>query len=136
MAAVSDLDALLAGLDPSTDRTPYLFCSVPPSPWPPAVPAGVEPVAVVVEDEGLTLVVPSDQADAAGLDADRGFVAGRITLRVHSDLTAVGLTAHVAQVLADAGISANVVAGRFHDHVFVPLDRLDEAVALLTGTGS
>lgn len=133
MAAVSDLDALIAGLDASSDRTPYLFCSVPASPWPPAVPDGVEPVAVVAEDEGFTVVVPADQADAAGLDAERGFVAGRVTLRVHSDLAAVGLTAHVSRVLAEAGISANVVAGRFHDHLFVPFDRLDEALGLLQG---
>ena len=136
MAAVSDLDALIAGLDASSDRTPYLFCSVPASPWPPAVPDGVEPVAVVAEDEGFTLVVPAGQAEAAGLDADRDFVAGRVTLQVHSDLAAVGLTAHVSRVLAEAGISANVVAGRFHDHVFVPFDRLDEALDLLGGTGS
>jgi uncharacterized protein len=136
VAAVSDLDALLAGLDASSDRTPYLFCSVPSSSWPPAVPEGVEPVAVVAEDEGFTLVVAAEQADAAGLDADRGFVAGRVTLRVHSDLAAVGLTAHVSRMLADAGISANVVAGRFHDHVFVPFDRLDEALDLLGRAGS
>lgn len=135
MAAVSDLDALLAGLDASSDRTPYLFCSVPTSPWPPAVPTGVEPVAVVAEDEGFTVVVAAEHADAAGLDADRAFLAGRVTLRVHSDLAAVGLTAHVSRVLADAGISANVVAGRFHDHVFVPFDRLDEALDLLGSTG-
>jgi hypothetical protein len=136
VAAVSDLDVLLAGLDASSDRTPYLFCSVPSSPWPPAVPEGVEPVAVVAEAEGFTLVVAAGQADHAGLDADRAFVAGRVTLRVHSDLNAIGLTAHVSRVLADAGIAANVVAGRFHDHVFVPFDRLDEALDLLRGTGS
>ena len=97
------------------------------------MPDGVEPVAVVAEDEGFTVVEAADQADAAGLDAERGFVAGRVTLRVHSDLAAVGLTAHVSRVLAEAGISANVVAGRFHDHLFVPFDRLDEALGLLQG---
>ena len=109
MAALSDLDALIAGLDASSDRTPYLFCSVPASPWPPAVPDGVEPVAVVAEDEGFTVVVPAEQADAAGLDGERGFVAGRVTLRVHSDLAAVGLTAASEKVSFTAVIEATPV---------------------------
>ena len=54
-----------------------------------------------------------------------------ITLRIHSSLEAVGLTAAVATKLAKAGITANVVAAYFHDHIFVPVERADEAVKLL-----
>lgn len=52
---------------------------------------------------------------------------------MHSSLEAVGLTAAVAARLAEPGISANVVAGFFHDHVFVPWARREEAVEALWG---
>jgi hypothetical protein len=35
--------------------------------------------------------------------------------------------------LADAGISANVIAALHHDHIFVPWDRRDDALAVLRG---
>jgi hypothetical protein len=50
---------------------------------------------------------------------------------VHSSLEAVGLTAAVAGALTAAGISANVVAAFHHDHVFVPADRAEAAMAQL-----
>lgn len=136
MDGADDLAQLLASMDPVTDRVAYVFCSVPGPAWPPAVPAGVTAVATVLEDEGTTLIVARDQALAAGLDHDPGFVAARITLRVHSALDAVGLTAEVAGALAEAGISANVVAGRHHDHLFVPWDRTDSALAVLDDLGA
>jgi hypothetical protein len=55
----------------------------------------------------------------------------RITLAVHSGLAAIGLTARVATALAARGISANMIAAFHHDHVFVPWDRRDEAMAAL-----
>lgn len=87
------------------------------------------PVVTVAEDEGLTLVVPQDDADAAGLAYDD--FAGWIKFRVSSAPEAVGLTAAVARALADAGLSCNVVAGCHHDHLFVPYDRAAQAVAVL-----
>lgn len=56
-----------------------------------------------------------------------------ITLTVHSALDSVGLTALVATRLAEQQISCNVIAGYHHDHLLVPADRADDAVALLTG---
>jgi uncharacterized protein len=87
------------------------------------------PVVTAAGDEGLTLVVPQDDADAAGLAYDD--FAGWITLRVNSAPEAVGLTAAVAWALADARLSCNVVAGCHHDHLFVPYDRAAQAVAVL-----
>jgi len=66
-------------------------------------------VVVVAEAEGTTLVLPRERADELGLTY--AFVASWITLRVHSALDAVGLTAAFAAALTDEGISANVVAG-------------------------
>jgi ribosomal protein S18 acetylase RimI-like enzyme len=124
-AGERDLQRLLAGLSPRVAAEPYVFVAVDDG----RVPAGVEPFATVREDEGLTLVLPKRQADRAGLAYD--FVAVGITLQVHSDLAAVGLTAAVATRLAEAGISCNVVAGFHHDHLLVPRERAEEAVAEL-----
>jgi len=59
------------------------------------------------------------------------FVAAWITLQVHSALEAVALTAAISHALTEAGVSANVVAGYTHDHVFVPLERADDAMRAL-----
>lgn len=50
---------------------------------------------------------------------------------MHSDRHAVGLTAAFATALGQAGISCNAVAGAYHDHIFVPVERADLAVAVL-----
>jgi uncharacterized protein len=88
-----------------------------------------EDEATVREEEGLTVVVARERADDLGLAYD--FAAAWITLRVHSALDAVGLTAAVSRALADAGMSCNVLAGAYHDHLLVPAGRGDEAVAIL-----
>ncbi len=85
--------------------------------------------AVIRESEGTTLVVRREVADAAGLPYD--YVAAWITLTVHSSLAAVGLTAAVSTALAEAGISCNMLAAFHHDHLLVPSDRADDALAAL-----
>jgi hypothetical protein len=97
------------------------------------IPSGVHPVVTVREKEGLTLVVEQSEADAAGLSYE--YVAAWITLEVHSALEAVGLTAAISNALTDAGISCNVVAGYTHDHLFVPHDRAQDALAALRSLG-
>jgi hypothetical protein len=93
-------------------------------------PPGVDlPFAVIREDEGLTLVLTRAEADRVGLRY--GYVAARITLRVNSALADVGLTALVSRILAEAGISCNVIAGLAHDHLFVEWDQAARALALL-----
>ena len=81
------------------------------------------------EAEGTTVVVAEAQAIARGWPVT--FRSAWITLRVHSDLAAVGLTAAFARALGDAGISCNVVAGVHHDHLFVPVARADDAMRAL-----
>ena len=117
-----ELDRLLTGLRPALAPEPYVYALGP-------APAGTQVFATIAEDEGLTLVLTRDEADAAGLRSV--WEAGRITLRVESSLTDVGLTATVSSRLASHGISCNVIAGFFHDHLMVPWDRADEALGLL-----
>ena len=96
-----------------------------------AVPAGVEPVVTLAEEEGTTIVVTDAEARAAGLDAT--FPSAWITLTAQTTLEQVGITAGFSAVLAQAGIACNVVAGVHHDHLFVPVDRADDALEALRG---
>ena len=56
-----------------------------------------------------------------------------ITLRIHSSLAAVGLTAAVSGALAAEGISANMIAGFHHDHILLPAADADRALDILKG---
>lgn len=93
--------------------------------------AGLDVVATMQEEEGLTLVLPLERARAAGLEVL--FEAAWITLKTTTALDAVGLTASFSAALAAAGISCNVIAGASHDHVFVGAARGEEARRILAG---
>ncbi|MEL6612624.1 MAG: ACT domain-containing protein [Bacteroidota bacterium] len=127
MSGATDLTALLATMEPVLQAGAFVFVTVPTRSF--ALAMETDPVAVVMEAEGLTLVLPQTQADA--LRFSYGTVFRQLTLTVHSSLDAVGLTAAVATRLAAHGIPANVIAGYYHDHLFVPQDRADEALAAL-----
>ena len=122
----TDLDAMLASL--AVERRPGVFTFI-------AVDVPTQGLiaaahAVVTEGRLTTLVLPVEAAERAGQP-----VAVRLawlSLTVQSSLEAVGLTAAVSARLAAAGIACNVLAGYHHDHVLVPVDRVDEATALLT----
>lgn len=122
MSGETDLARLIASLRPEVRPGEYVFVSI-------DGPPDHETLAMVEEDEGRTLVVTRDVADMRGWSYD--FVAGWITLRVHSSLAAVGLTAAVSTALANEGISCNVLAGYHHDHLLVPVDRVEDAMAVL-----
>ena len=111
-------------LAPALHPDPYVYAVVS------QVPAGIAPFAVIREEEGISLVLAKADADRASLPYR--YVAARISLRVSSDLAAVGLTATVSRVLADAGISCNVIAGAVHDHLFTDWDHRAQALALLS----
>jgi hypothetical protein len=119
-----DLDVLLASLDVVREPGVFVVATIADGSDPPP---GAR--AQIAEREGLTVVVSREDALAAGLPFV--FEAAWLTLAVHSSLEAVGLTAAVATRLAEAGIPANVLAGYHHDHVLVPVDRADEAIAAL-----
>ena len=123
MVGETDLQKLLAGMSAELRGRDwgYAFAA--------AVPAGLVPFATIAEEEGLTLIAPMAALQAAGL-VPQGPMA-RITLRVHSSLQAVGLTAVVSTALAAEGISANMVAGFHHDHIFLPAADAGPAMAIL-----
>ena len=87
------------------------------------------PLCSFVEEEGLTLIIKKRIAIEQGLKFDGVFK--KITLRVHSSLDAVGLTAMVSSKLKDNNISANVVAAYYHDHIFVQSSLSEKALNCL-----
>ena len=121
-AGETDLAALLRGMRPELLDGDWFFGTVPPG-------TTVDAAATVREPEGLSVLV--DRSEAERLDLDTTSPYRWITLRVHSSLAAVGLTAAVSQVLTEHGISCNVVAGAFHDHLLVPAARASEAMGAL-----
>ena len=122
---VTDLATLLAELEPELDPQPYRFETVPPA----AAEAYLDrAIGWFRETEGITLIITAAPERAAQQPQT---CFARITLRVHSSLNAVGLTASVAARLASHNLPANVVAGYFHDHLFVPFGERERALALL-----
>jgi hypothetical protein len=86
-------------------------------------------VHIFREREGITFVVQREEAESAALPYQ--FASRLITLTVHSSLEATGFLATVTARLAAAGISVNAVSAFYHDHLFVPEHRADEALRLL-----
>lgn len=123
--AESDLARLLAGMRPELRDGTYLFCSLPDG----SLPAGLAPLATFREAEGLTLVLSAEEAERHGIAGV--FEAAWITLTVHSDLAAVGFLAAVAAALAAEGIACNAIAAFHHDHLFVPVEMAERAMAVL-----
>ena len=121
--SIKNLKSLLKNLSPKLYPQSYVFSIVR------TLPSGIFPIATFQEDEGLSLVLIKEQADA--LDLPYEGVFSRITLQVQSSLEAVGLTGLLASELAKNRISANFIAATNHDHVFVPHKLKDEALNVL-----
>lgn len=117
-----NLNAILKNLNPVLNEGKYVYLKI----------DSVEDVPfskilfLFKEKEGITVVVEKQTAE--DLNRSFSYIASWITLEVHSSLAAVGLTAAFSQALGNAGISCNVVAAYFHDHIFV--DEKDTAKAM------
>ncbi|SDZ21043.1 ACT domain-containing protein [Pseudomonas sp. NFIX28] len=125
MAGETSLDTLLRSMSPQLNHGDYVFCSIADQ----ARLEGAEVLGSFREQEGLTVILERQQAERLGLDFD--YVAAWITLNVHSALEAVGLTAAFASALGKAGISCNVIAGYYHDHLFVGKADAERAMHVL-----
>lgn len=126
MTGIKNLNELLTSMQPELVDKVFVFCTVTGQLEQYLV---LEPIAMFMEQEGLTLVLTKDKADKANLVYEGLF--RQITLTVHSSLDAVGLTAAVSTKLASKGISANVIAAYYHDHIFVSNDKADQALLAL-----
>lgn len=91
--------------------------------------AALDPVLIFKEEEGTALILKQETADKHELPYV--YPSRMITLNVHSSLEAVGFLAAITRNLAAANISVNSVSAHFHDHLFVPAARADEAMDIL-----
>ncbi len=126
MAGETSLSTLLRSMSPQLNAGEYVFCTLRDGQFP----SGLEVVGSFREQEGLTVILERSHAERVGFSFD--YVAAWITLNVHSALEAVGLTAAFATALGKAGISCNVIAGYYHDHLFVGQADADRAMQVLS----
>jgi len=84
-------------------------------------------LATVAEPEGTSHVLRREDADGLGFTYD--FVAAWLTATAQTSLDELGITARLSRALAEAGIACNVIAGHHHDHLLVPVDRCQDALA-------
>jgi hypothetical protein len=129
MTGEKDLGNLLREMKPELDRGEYVFCTV--NTMKDAL--ELDPVCIVQEKEAVTIILPKARADENVLYYSS--VCAWITLTVHSSLEAVGLTAAFSSALTEADISCNVVAGYYHDHIFVPIRDAERAMEILNRLG-
>ena len=118
---------MLSTLSPEILDGEFVFCSFKDAHY--GEHSNLEPFAVVKESEGLTFVIPKEKADEHNVSYASVFKC--ITLKVHSSLDAVGLTAAFSKKLTEQGISANVIAGFYHDHIFVQSEKADKAMSAI-----
>ncbi|MDE0882869.1 MAG: ACT domain-containing protein [Myxococcota bacterium] len=127
MTPETDLATLITNLRPEIRPATYVFCNLADAKY--GALAQTQPLACFAEAEGLTLVITQESAELEGLSYQGTFRC--LSLQIHSSLEAVGLTAAVTSELASHGISANVIAAFYHDHLFVPSRQADLALRLL-----
>jgi uncharacterized protein len=121
-----DLTTLLANIRPTMSEDTYVFCTVPAHC---GAPPNITPLLTFREQEGTSLILTLDDAKAANLNYQ--FPSRMITLNVYSSLDAVGFLAAITARLAGAGISVNPVSAYHHDHLFIPVERAEEAMRIL-----
>ena len=126
MSGEGDITTLLKTMKPEMLEGIFVFCSLTNDR---EISTSLKPVLTFREREGTTLIVRREEAEGARLPYQ--FTSRQITLTVHSSLEAVGFLAAITGRLADAGISVNAVSAFYHDHLFVPEHRADEALRLL-----
>lgn len=125
MNGETNLDKLLKTMKPKLNIGDYVFCVVDDL----STVNQEDAVLFFKEEEGYTIIIKRELADS--LKLTYSFIASWITLTVHSSLEAVGLTAAFSKALSEEGISCNVVAAFFHDHIFVDKKDSEKAIEIL-----
>ncbi|ROM83685.1 acetyltransferase [Pseudomonas brassicacearum] len=125
MSGEKSIAKLLHDMSPSLNEGNYVFCTIKNN----NILEGQEVLGSFREKEGLTVILEQSAALELGLEFE--YVAAWITLTIHSALDAVGLTAAFATALGNAGISCNVIAAYYHDHIFVGKDDAQKAMDVL-----
>ncbi|NPD47358.1 ACT domain-containing protein [Lentimicrobium sp. S6] len=120
-----DINYVLKNLSPQLKKGVFVFCSI----------DHVKNIkeenimASIVETEGRTIVLKKEIADS--LKLPYSVTMNWITLNVNSSLELVGLSAIISKKFTDHHISCNLMAGYYHDHIFVPEEDSNMAIKLL-----
>ncbi len=126
MAGETNFSKLVKGMIPYLNKGEYVFCTL----------KDVNKIdrsltlGEFKEVEGTTVILERNKADELNLSYN--YISSWITLTIHSSLEAVGLTAAFSSELAKEGISCNVIAGYYHDHIFIDATKAQKAMQVLT----
>jgi len=121
----TNLKTLIAHMKPVLNEGEYVFVTVQDTEL---IPRAIT-ICEIKEKEGITVVLL--KKDAERLKLPFQFIAAWITLNIHSSLEAVGLTAAFSSALGQHNISCNVIAGYYHDHIFVDQKDKNKAIEVL-----
>jgi hypothetical protein len=125
MAGEKDLQVLLKSMKPEHNLGDYVFCTIDT-----LGSLNLNEVEMFLkEKEAITLILKKEIAEQLNLECS--LIMSWITLTVHSSLEAIGLTAAFSKALSDNGISCNVVAAFYHDHIFVAKKDTERALQIL-----
>lgn len=125
---IKDLKVLLSSMKAKLSDERYIFCTLQQQVITQSI-IDLNPIGIFKEREGISLIITKEIAEQNNIKFDSIFRL--ISLQVYSSLNAVGLTAAIATKLASSGISANVVAAYYHDHIFVPEENATKALSLV-----
>lgn len=126
MSGETKLEILLKSMKPILKEGELVFCTLPQEHLDKLE---LKPIGWFQEDEGVTVILPRQQADSFGLPYS--YIARMITLSIHSSLDAVGFLAAITSKLSQFGISVNPISAYYHDHLFVPSEKAHEVMKLL-----
>jgi hypothetical protein len=121
-----DIDVILRSMSPRLNEGEYVFVTLTDI----SQVNRNDTICELREAEGTTVVIEKSKADELGFTYN--YVAAWITLNVHSALESVGLTAAFSTALTQHNISCNVIAGFYHDHIFVDAKDATKAIEVIT----